>query len=46
MTKRRVELTSVIMERSETLLNCLDLEKNEPRQFKLDRIMSAHLDDG
>lgn len=45
VTKRWVELTSVVMERSETLLNCLDLEKNEARQFKLDRIMSAHLED-
>ncbi len=45
VTKRWVELTSVVMERSETLLNCLDLEKNEARQFKLDRIVSAELDD-
>ncbi|MEO6577045.1 MAG: HTH domain-containing protein [Polyangiaceae bacterium] len=45
VTKRRVQITSVVMERTETLLNCLDLEKNEARQFKLDRIVSAHLED-
>jgi predicted DNA-binding transcriptional regulator YafY len=42
-TMRRVRLQNVVMERSETLLNCLDLEKNEPRQFKLDRIEHAEV---
>jgi predicted DNA-binding transcriptional regulator YafY len=42
-TTRRVKLQSVVMERSETLLNCLDLEKNEPRQFKLERIERAEV---
>jgi predicted DNA-binding transcriptional regulator YafY len=40
-TTRRVRLQSVVMERSETLLNCLDLDKNEPRQFRLERIERA-----
>ena len=44
VTERRVEITSVVMERSETLLNCVDLEKNEARQFKLDRIESARVE--
>jgi predicted DNA-binding transcriptional regulator YafY len=43
-TTRRVRIKSVIMERSETLLNCDDLEKNEPRQFKLDRIEWAEVE--
>lgn len=42
-TTRRVRLENVVMERSETLLNCLDLEKNEPRQFKLERIEHAEV---
>ncbi len=43
-TTRRVRLESVVMERSETLLNAHDLEKDEPRQFKLDRIEHAEVD--
>ena len=42
-TMRRVLLQSVVMERSETLLNCLDLDKHELRQFKLARIEHAEL---
>jgi predicted DNA-binding transcriptional regulator YafY len=42
-TTRRVKLQNVVMERSETLLNCLDLDKNEPRQFRLERIERAEL---
>lgn len=41
LTKRRVRILGVIMERSETLLLCLDLDKNEERQFKLDRVQRA-----
>ncbi|HTU60098.1 MAG TPA: WYL domain-containing protein, partial [Polyangiales bacterium] len=41
MTTRRVRLHTVVMERGETLLNCIDLDKSEPRQFKLDRIKTA-----
>jgi predicted DNA-binding transcriptional regulator YafY len=40
---RRVRLQNVVMERSETLLNCLDLDKDEPRQFLLHRIEHAEL---
>lgn len=40
-TTRRVRLRTVIMERGETLLNCVDLDKGEPRQFRLDRIEHA-----
>jgi len=40
---RRVKLQSVVMERGETLLNCWDLDKGEPRQFKLDRIERAEI---
>src|SRR5262252_320756 len=42
-TERTVKVRSVIMERSETLLNCDDLEKNAERQFKLDRIQKAEV---
>jgi predicted DNA-binding transcriptional regulator YafY len=42
-TERTVKVRSVIMERSETLLNCDDLEKNAERQFKLDRIQRAEV---
>jgi predicted DNA-binding transcriptional regulator YafY len=40
---RRVRLQTVVMERGETLLNCLDLDKGEPRQFRLDRIERAQV---
>lgn len=43
LTSRRVRLETIVMERSQTLLNCLDLEKNEPRQFRLERIERAEL---
>ena len=36
-----VRLVSVILERGVTLLNCDDLDKGEPRQFRLDRIIEA-----
>jgi predicted DNA-binding transcriptional regulator YafY len=42
-TVRRVRLESVIMERSETLVNAHDLDKNEPRQFRLERIEHAEV---
>jgi predicted DNA-binding transcriptional regulator YafY len=42
-TTRRVRLESVIMERSETLVNAHDLDKDEPRQFRLDRIEHAEV---
>ena len=40
-TTRRVRLVAAVMERSVTLLNCHDLDKNEARQFRLDRIEAA-----
>jgi predicted DNA-binding transcriptional regulator YafY len=41
VTVRPVRLVSVVMERTLTLLNCDDLDKGEPRQFRLDRILKA-----
>jgi len=43
-THRRVRVESVVMERSQTLLNCIDLEKGEARQFRLDRVESARVE--
>jgi len=42
-TTRRVRIQSVVMERSETLVNCFDLDKNDARQFKLERIEHAEV---
>ncbi|MET0384678.1 MAG: WYL domain-containing protein [Polyangiales bacterium] len=42
-SQRRVRLINVVMDRNETLLNCHDLDKNEPRQFRLDRIQRARV---
>lgn len=42
-TRRRVRLSSLVMERSLTLLNCLDEDKGEPRQLRLDRLEKAEL---
>lgn len=41
VTTRVVRITSVILERGVTLLNCDDLDKGERRQFRLDRIVEA-----
>ena len=41
ITTRTVRITSVVMERSQTLLNCDDLDKGERRQFRLDRVLQA-----
>jgi predicted DNA-binding transcriptional regulator YafY len=41
ITTRVVRITSVILERGVTLLNCDDLDKGERRQFRLDRIVEA-----
>jgi predicted DNA-binding transcriptional regulator YafY len=43
LSTRRIRVLGVIMERSETLLSCQDLDKNEERQFKLDRIQRAEV---
>jgi predicted DNA-binding transcriptional regulator YafY len=42
-TTRDVRVESVVMERSETRINALDIEKNERRQFRLDRIADAEI---
>ncbi|MGH7286225.1 MAG: helix-turn-helix transcriptional regulator [Polyangiaceae bacterium] len=44
ITKRRVRVRAIVMERSETRLNCDDLEINESRQFRLDRIQAAEVE--
>ena len=41
VTERRVRIEQVVMERTETLLNAFDLEKQEMRQFRLHRIVEA-----
>jgi predicted DNA-binding transcriptional regulator YafY len=43
VTERRVRLSTVVMDRAETFLNCDDLDKGEPRQFRLDRIEFAEV---
>lgn len=45
-TTRRIRIESVVMDRSETLLNALDLDKGEARQFRLDRIERAKVIEG
>jgi len=40
-SRRRVRIESVIMDRQLTFLNCFDLDKQEARQFRLDRIEAA-----
>lgn len=42
-TTRDVRIEQVVMERSETRINALDLAKNESRQFRLDRIEKAEV---
>jgi predicted DNA-binding transcriptional regulator YafY len=43
LSTRAVRIDSVILERGVTLLNCHDLDKDQPRQFRLDRIVAAEL---
>src|SRR5262245_39771749 len=42
-TTRDVKILSVVMERTETRINALDIAKNEKRQFRLDRIEKAEV---
>lgn len=42
-TTRDIRITSVFMERTETRLNAVDLQKNEERQFRLDRVEKAEV---
>jgi predicted DNA-binding transcriptional regulator YafY len=41
--KRTIRVRNLVFERSATLLNCIDLERGEDRQFRLDRILKAGL---
>lgn len=43
ITERTVRVESVLMERTTTLLNCHDLDIDEPRQFQLHKIQRAAL---
>jgi predicted DNA-binding transcriptional regulator YafY len=43
VSTRTVRVVSVVMERSQTLINCDDLERGERRQFRLDRILEARV---
>jgi predicted DNA-binding transcriptional regulator YafY len=43
MSPRLVKIRNLVFDRSVTLLNCLDLETNQDRQFRLDRIKQASL---
>lgn len=40
---RRVRIRNLVFDRSITLLNCVDLDLGEDRQFRLDRIASARV---
>jgi predicted DNA-binding transcriptional regulator YafY len=46
ITRRRVRIRQMVMDRSMTLLNCDDLDKCEPRQFRMHRILEAEVLDG
>ncbi|NVB79297.1 MAG: HTH domain-containing protein [Kofleriaceae bacterium] len=41
MSPRFVKIRNLVFDRSVTLLNCVDLETNQDRQFRLDRIKQA-----
>ena len=45
MSPRLVKIRNLVFDRQITLLNCIDLETNQDRQFRLDRIHSAKLMD-
>ncbi len=45
MSPRRVKIRNLVFDRQVTLLNCVDLDSNQDRQFRLDRIKSATLMD-
>ena len=40
---RVVKIRNLVFDRQTTLLNCVDLESNQDRQFRLDRIRAAQL---
>lgn len=41
--ERRVRIESIVLDRAETLLNCIDLEKDAPRQFRLHKVQRARI---
>jgi predicted DNA-binding transcriptional regulator YafY len=41
MSPRLVKIRNLVFDRSITLLNCIDLETGNDRQFRLDRIKQA-----
>lgn len=41
VSERRVTLTSLVMERSLTLVNCVDVTTGEKRQYRIDRLEAA-----
>lgn len=43
MSPRIVKIRNLVFDRSVTLLNCIDLETSQDRQFRLDRIKQASL---
>lgn len=45
-TTRTLRIESVIMDRHETRIDALDLERNERRHFRLDRILRAEVVEG
>ena len=40
---RHVRIKNLVFDRSVTLLNCVDLESGDDRQFRLDRVMQAQV---
>ena len=44
VTTRRVRVEQIVLERTETLLNCTDLDKGEARQFRLHRVLKARVE--
>jgi predicted DNA-binding transcriptional regulator YafY len=42
-SRRTIRLESFVLERSMTMINAHDMDKDEPRQFRLDRIESAEV---
>jgi len=45
MSPRLVRIRNLVFDRAQTLLNCVDLETNQDRQFRLDRIKQATVQD-
>ncbi len=43
LSRRTVRLETLVLERSLTLLNCVDLETGERRQYRLDKVEAARV---